>query len=61
MSDLIKGDKTTVFANFVSLQYSLYSMSFVAVVGGAFFLGTAHYLVKDKAKADKFIHGKNTL
>lgn len=58
MSDLIKGDDTSVFVNFISLQYSLYSMTFVAVVSGAFFLATAYYVVADRAKVDKFIKGR---
>ena len=41
--------------DFLSLQYALYSMGFVCVLGGGFFLFTSIHVVHDKKKADLFI------
>lgn len=43
---------------FKSLQYALFTTSFVEVLGGVFFLLTAIYVVNDKMKVEKFITGK---
>lgn len=43
---------------FKALQYSLFTTSFVEVIGGLFFLITAAYILRDKAKAEKAVSGK---
>lgn len=43
---------------FKSLQYSLFSTSFVEVLGGVFFLVTAAYILKDKSTVDRAVAGK---
>lgn len=40
---------------FRSLQISLLLCSFVAVVGGAFFLATALFIEEDRERADKAV------
>ncbi|XP_077295827.1 lysolipid transporter protein spinster isoform X2 [Arctopsyche grandis] len=40
---------------FKSLQYALFTTSFIEVLGGIFFLLTAIYVVNDKMKVEKFI------
>jgi len=44
-------------AQFLALRYSLYSTCFVCVLGGGFFLATALFVCKDRAKCDKVIKG----
>ena len=58
ISDSIKGSDQSSLKAFMSLQYSLYITCFVCVIGGAFFLVAAVFIIGDKAKADKVIHGK---
>lgn len=43
---------------FLSLQYALYVTSFVEVLGGVFFLLTSLYIVDDRERAHREIHGK---
>lgn len=43
---------------FKALQYSLFTTSFVEVIGGLFFLITAAYILRDKARAEKAVSGK---
>lgn len=43
---------------FKALQYSLFTTSFVEVIGGLFFLITAAYILRDKAKAEKAVSGE---
>lgn len=43
---------------FTSLQYALFIMCFVEVVGAALFFVTSFYVVKDKRKVDNAIHGE---
>ncbi|CAH1729504.1 unnamed protein product [Chironomus riparius] len=46
-------DSTTV--KFTALQYSLFTTSFVEVLGGVFFLLTAAYILKDRANVDRAV------
>lgn len=46
------------YNEFKSLQYALFSTCFVEILGGFFFLVTAFYIVEDKRKVEKAIHGK---
>lgn len=43
---------------FKSLQYSLFSTSFIEVLGGIFFLFTSAYIIRDKLKVEQAIAGK---
>lgn len=52
---LMQEDTTEV--QFRALQYSLFSTSFVEVIGGVFFLLTAVYIVKDRANVDRAVAG----
>ncbi|KAI8119004.1 protein spinster isoform X3 [Lucilia cuprina] len=45
----------TDLIKFEALQYSLFSTSFVEVIGGIFFLITAAFIIKDKNKASQAI------
>ena len=42
---------------FKALQYSLFTTSFVEVLGGVFFLVTAAYILKDRANVDRAVAG----
>lgn len=44
---------------FKALQYALFTTSFVEILGGVFFLITAAYILKDKAKVEEAIAGKH--
>lgn len=44
--------------DFKSLQYALFTTSFVEVLGGFFFLCTALYVLRDKMLVDQAISGK---
>ena len=48
----------SIEVQFKSLQYSLFSSSFVEVLGGVFFLITAAYILKDKSNVDRAVAGK---
>lgn len=52
---LTNDDSTEV--QFRALQYSLFSTSFVEVLGGVFFLLTAAYILKDRANVDRAVAG----
>lgn len=56
MSTILTED--TIEVQFKSLQYSLFSSSFVEVLGGVFFLVTAAYILKDKSNVDRAVAGK---
>jgi hypothetical protein len=43
---------------FKALQYSLFSTSFVEVLGGIFFLLTAAYILRDRANVDRAVAGE---
>ncbi|EEB11201.1 conserved hypothetical protein [Pediculus humanus corporis] len=45
---------------YYSLQYSLFTTSFVEVIGGIFFLVTAAYIIKDKLTAEREVRGEKT-
>lgn len=44
---------------FESLQYSLFSTTFVEVLGGVFFLLTAIFIIGDRRKAERASQGKH--
>ncbi|KAL3273736.1 hypothetical protein HHI36_015165 [Cryptolaemus montrouzieri] len=48
---------TASYQDFKSLQYALFTTCFVEILGGFFFLVTAFYIVEDKKKVEKAIHG----
>lgn len=48
----------SIEVQFKSLQYSLFSSSFVEVLGGVFFLITAAYILRDKSNVDRAVAGK---
>lgn len=52
----LRQDSTSV--QFKALQYSLFSTSFVEVLGGIFFLATAAYILKDRANVDRAVAGE---
>lgn len=52
---LVSTDSTEI--QFKALQYSLFTTSFVEVLGGAFFLLTAAYILKDRANVDRAVAG----
>lgn len=52
---MMQADTTEV--QFRALQYSLFSTSFVEVLGGVFFLLTAAYILKDRANVDRAVAG----
>lgn len=47
-----------VEAKFTALQYALFSMCFIEVIGAAFFFITSFYVVRDKKKVDTAIQGE---
>jgi MFS transporter, Spinster family, sphingosine-1-phosphate transporter len=51
------GDST--HTQFTALQYSLFSTSFVEVLGGIFFLFTALYILRDRSNVDRAVAGEN--
>lgn len=55
LSALTSSDPIEV--QFKALQYSLFSTSFVEVLGGIFFLLTAAYILKDRANVDRAVAG----
>lgn len=52
---LVSTDSTKI--QFKALQYSLFTTSFVEVLGGVFFLLTAAYILKDRANVDRAVAG----
>lgn len=52
---MLTQDSTKV--QFTALQYSLFSTSFVEVLGGVFFLITAVYILRDRANVDRAVAG----
>jgi MFS transporter, Spinster family, sphingosine-1-phosphate transporter len=52
----IKEDSTGV--QFKALQYSLFSTSFVEVLGGFFFLVTVFYILRDRSNVDRAVAGE---
>lgn len=55
-SAIVRQDSTVV--QFKALQYSLFSTSFVEVLGGVFFLVTAVYILKDRSNVDRAVAGE---
>jgi MFS transporter, Spinster family, sphingosine-1-phosphate transporter len=56
ITSAVRQDSTNV--QFKALQYSLFSTSFVEVLGGIFFLATAAYILKDRANVDRAVAGE---
>jgi hypothetical protein len=50
----IDSDSET-FRNFKSLEYGLFAILFIEVLGGFFFLACSWFLVSDRAKATKAV------
>jgi len=46
-----------LFVEYLSLQYALYTSCFVCVLGGAFFLATALFVQRDRARTEKLMKG----
>ncbi|XP_063791423.1 protein spinster homolog 1 [Pseudophryne corroboree] len=58
ISDKIRSGKPdSTLLKFRSLEYALMLCAFVGVIGGAFFLVTALFIVKDRKKAEMFSQG----
>lgn len=55
-TEVVRQDTTRT--QFKALQYSLFSTSFVEVLGGVFFLVTAAYILKDRANVDRAVAGE---
>uniref|UniRef100_A0A915KN29 long-chain-fatty-acid--CoA ligase n=1 Tax=Romanomermis culicivorax TaxID=13658 RepID=A0A915KN29_ROMCU len=51
VSDAVRGEATSVFAQFQGLKYALYIPSFVLVLGSAFFFVTSLFIIEDKKNA----------
>jgi MFS transporter, Spinster family, sphingosine-1-phosphate transporter len=51
-------DGDSVHTQFTALQYSLFSTSFVEVLGGIFFLLTTIYILRDRANVDRTVAGE---
>jgi hypothetical protein len=51
----LRQDSTEI--QFKALQYSMFSTTFVEVLGGVFFLLTAAYILKDRANVDRAVAG----
>lgn len=56
VASVMKDDSVSV--QFKALQYSLFSTSFVEVLGGVFFLATAAYILIDRATVDRAVAGE---
>lgn len=56
-----KMPEDSIEVQFKSLQYSLFSTSFVEVLGGVFFLVTAAYILRDKSNVDRAVTGETNL
>lgn len=56
IASAVKEDSVNV--QFKALQYSLFSTSFVEVLGGVFFLITAAYILIDRANVDRAVAGE---
>lgn len=50
-------EEDSIEMKFKALQYSLFTTSFVEVLGGVFFLITASYILKDKHNAERQVAG----
>ena len=53
---IVPEDSTSV--KFTALQYSLFTTSFVEVLGGVFFLFTAAYILKDRTNVERAVAGE---
>lgn len=51
----------SINTQFKALQYSLFSTSFVEVLGGVFFFICAAYILKDKKTVEQAVAGKNPI
>lgn len=59
ISTSVYKDEDTDPVKFKSLQYSLFITCFVEILGAIFFLVTANYILRDKAKAERAVQGKS--
>lgn len=50
-------EEDSIEMKFKALQYSLFTTSFVEILGGVFFLITASYILKDKHNAERQVAG----
>ncbi|XP_076345681.1 protein spinster homolog 1-like isoform X3 [Tachypleus tridentatus] len=59
ISDAVMDDQVeTDLVKFTSLQYALYTTTFVLAIGGLCFLVTAWYIVEDRDRCDQLTHGE---
>lgn len=56
LATAVRQDSTEV--QFKALQYSLFSTSFVEVLGGVFFLVTAVYILRDRSNVERAVAGE---
>ena len=57
-SENYEGNPKSPSIQYVALQQSLYITTFICVIGGAFFLATAMFIVQDKKAAERQVRGK---
>lgn len=58
ISENYDGNPKSPSIQYVALQQSLYITTFICVLGGAFFLATAMFIVQDKKAAERQLKGK---
>lgn len=51
-------DPDSISVQFKALQYSLFSTSFVEVLGGVFFLVSVLYILHDRSNVDRAVAGR---
>eukprot|EP00058_Branchiostoma_floridae_P009362 XP_002594850.1 hypothetical protein BRAFLDRAFT_124438 [Branchiostoma floridae] len=60
VSDAIASGHDNYIIKYQSLKYALLINTFVCVIGGAFFLGCAFFIVGDRARADRITRGEES-
>ncbi|CAH1232685.1 SPNS1 [Branchiostoma lanceolatum] len=60
VSDAIASGHDNYLIKYQSLKYALLINTFVCVIGGAFFLGCAFFIVGDRARADRITRGEES-
>lgn len=58
LSDPSDSDEDSPLIKFRALQYALFSTCFIEVLGSAFFMLTAMYIVRDKQRVERAIVGE---
>ncbi|XP_013775801.1 protein spinster homolog 1-like isoform X2 [Limulus polyphemus] len=59
ISDAVMDNQVeTDLVKFTSLQYALYTTTFILAIGGLCFLVTAWYIVEDRERCDRLTHGE---